>query len=344
MSTRSIVKRGLAGSPLVILGALLVPLSGHADSTPESGFALRNQNPFLHIYGLPAFQSADLPERGHTAWNLSLDLANHADFGDTDVENFSIDGETYFLTLSMRRRINDRLELGFDLPLVSHTDGVMDDLIEGWHDIFGMSNTKRKGPSNELSFLYQRLGADVFRLESPQSGVGDLQLTAAMPIPSKPGGRTRLTVRSTLKLPTGDSQKLLGSGGTDFALGLYATRESTLFDRPLQLNGFAGGLALGNGDVLPSLQRDAIAFGGTSATWRWTDRFALHAQLYGQTSYYDSDVEELGGNSMQLAAGAVISFRNGSRLRLAITEDVSANTTTDFAIHASFAFGTGGGP
>jgi hypothetical protein len=341
VSATSGVKRGRPGPRVLLICALLVPLSGHAELKSDGGFALRNQNPFLQIFGLPIFQSADLAARGQNAWNLSLDLANHADFGETDIENFSIDGESYFLTLSMRRRLNDRLEIGFDLPLVSHTDGVMDDMIEGWHDIFGMSNTKRRGPSNQLAFFYQRDGIDLYRLESPASGVGDLQLTAAIPLRSATPGQARLTIRSSIKVPTGDPDELLGSGGTDFAIGLYATGNRTLFDRPLDLNGFVGGLALGDGDVLPALQNDVVGFGGAAATWHWTERFAVTAQLYGQTPYFDSDVEELGGSSVQLAVGADIALRNKSLLRLAVVEDVSANATTDFAVHFSIGFGAG---
>ena len=339
MCAASTVKRDLTGVHLWIVCALLVPLSSYADSLADSGFALRNQNPFLQIHGLPTFQSACLAEAGHTAWNLSFDLANHADFGETNIENFSIDGETYFLTLSMRRRINDRLELGFDLPFLVHTDGVMDDMIEGWHDIFGMSNTKRRGPSNELAFHYQRDGVELYRLESPVSGVGDLQLTAAIPIRPGNDGAAELTVRTSLKLPTGDSDKLFGSGATDFAVGLYATTTSTLFDRPLELSGFVGGLLLGEGDMLPDLQEDVVAYGGVAATWHWTGRLALTTQLYGQSPYYDSDVEELGGNSIQLGVGAEITLRKKSLLRLAVVEDVSANATADFALHFSVGFG-----
>ena len=341
MSDASILKRGRSGLRVGFICALLVPLPAYADDALTGAFALRNQNPFLQLYGLPSFQSADLVEPGRTAWNLSLDIANHADFGETDAENFVVDGETYFLTLSMRRRVFDKVELGFDLPVVSHTDGVMDDMIEGWHDIFGMSNTKRKGPSNELGFLYQRNGEDLYRLESPESGIGDLQISAAIPLRFGNDGRARLTIRSSLKLPTGDADKLLGSGGTDVALGLYATSTTTLFNRPLGLNGFAGGLVLGSGDVLPALQRDFVAFGGLSAAWQATERIALATQLYGQTPYYDSDIEELGGSSVQLTAGFLIRLGRDSVLRLAVVEDVSANATTDFALHFSVGFDGG---
>ena len=338
MSALAILRWGRVRLGGIIACVLIAPLSSHADSYSAGVFALRNQNPFLQIYGLPTFQSADLVDGDRGTWDLGLDIANHADFGETDIENFIVDGETYFLTLSMRRRINDRLELGFDLPVLSHTDGLMDDMIEGWHDIFGMSNTKRRGPSNELGFLYQRDGEDLYRLESPASGIGDLQVTAAIPIRVRSDRQMGLTIRSSLKLPTGDSDKLLGSGGTDFAIGLYGTGRTTLFDRPLELTGFAGGLALGDGDFLPELQRDAVAFGGASATWQATEKIALAAQLYGQTSYYDSDIKELGGSSLQLTAGFLFHVGRGSLLRLAVVEDVSANATTDFALHFSLHF------
>lgn len=332
-----VIRRAAAGL------TLLVGLMGSASADDSSAgiFGLRNQNPFLQIYGLPTFQSADLAETGHPTWGLSLDLANHADFGETDIENFNIDGETYFLTLSLRRRVTDWLELGFDVPFVSHQDGFMDDMIEGWHDTFGMSNTKRRGPSNEMSFLYQRNGEDIYRLESSASGLGDIQLTAAIPLREEGDGPWRISVRSSLKLPTGDANKLLGSGGTDLAVGLYATRTGSMFDRPLVLNGFAGGLALSDGDLLPDLQRDAVAYGGAAATWHWNEWFSLAAQLYGQTPYYDSDVEELGGSSMQLAVGAMFRTRGNSLFRIAVVEDVSANTTTDFALHFSLLMGGG---
>ena len=320
----------------LITGATLAcPSVGYADDASAGIFALRNQNPFLQIFGLPAFQSADLALPGHPAWDLALDIANHADFGETSIENFEVDGETYFLTLSMRRRVADWLELGFDVPLVSHAEGFMDNMIEGWHDLFGMSNTKRRGPSNQLGFLYQRDGQDLYRLESSASGIGDIQLSAAVPLRRAPDDGSQITIRSSLKLPTGDADKLLGSGGIDVSMGIYAAGATTLFGRPLVLNGFAGGLALGNGDVLPTLQRNFVAFGGASAAWQATERISLAAQLYGQGPYYESDVEELGGNSLQLTAGMALRLGADSLLRLAVVEDVSANATTDFAVHVS---------
>lgn len=327
-------------SLLVPLAALLAP-AGRADDAPSWGFALRNQNPFLQVFGLPVYQTADVATAGHPAWQLSFDLANHADSGDTDAESFGIDGETYFLTLSMRRRITDWLELGFDVPFLSHTDGFMDNVIEGWHDLLGISNTKRSGPSNQLEFFYQRDGEELFRLDSPTSGLGDIQLSAAIPLRDGEDGKSRVTIRSSVKLPTGDADDLLGSGGTDFALGVYWTGTSSLRGHDLEWTGFAGGLALGDGEVLPDLQNSFVAFGGAGVNWQVWERIDLAAQLYAQQPFFDSSVEELGGSSVQLTVGGLYRMRNNARLRLAIVEDVMANATPDFAIHFSVSFGGG---
>ena len=343
MTNTSAMRWGRTGCRALLAAGLFVcPSIVSAGALPDGvTFGLRNQNPFLQIYGLPIFEQARLSEPGATAWNIGIDLANHADSGATDLESLSIDGETYFLTLSMRRRVRERLELGFDLPLVSHAGGFLDQGIEGWHDLFGMSNTYREGPSNELGFVYQRNGEDLYRLDSPVRGVGDIQLTAALPLGEQDLTRTRITLRSSLKLPTGDPDQLLGSGAADVSVSLHIAGSRSMRGRPLQFGGLAGALLLGDGDVLPELQNHMVPFAGGFVSWQLSERISVAAQLSGQGPYFDSDVEELGGNSLQLATGAAFRTRNGWLLRLAVVEDVSANATTDFALHFSIQAGGG---
>ena len=320
---------------LLAISLLLCPVAANSGEGVAEGFTLRNQNPFLQIFGLPPLQSAALTRPGETDFGIALDLANHADAGDSASETFAIDGESYFVTLSWRRRVSNSLELGIDLPLVSHDEGFLDNAIESWHDTFGMSNTKRRGPSNQLGFLYARDGTTLVELNSPSSGVGDIQLNAALSIkePSNAGGAT-VSLRSSIKLPSGDYDDLQGSGATDFALGVYASDTHTLFAHDLGVSGFVGGVLLGDGKVLANIQRSAVPFAGVAATWHATERLGLVAQLYAQGAYFNSDLEELGGETIQLAVG--LNYRPPQRallLRFAVVEDVRANATTDFGLH-----------
>lgn len=327
----------------LLAGALvLCSFAVHAEHSGASVFPVRNQNPFLQVFGSPLFQTAELTAEGASRFDANLDIANHADAGDNELEDFVIDGESYFLTLSLRRRVLERLELGIDLPFVAHSKGFLDNAIEGWHDAFGMSNTKRRGPSNQLGFRYTNGGTAEYALDSSVSGLGDIQLTAAVPFRDvRNNDDYSLSVRGGIKLPTGDADELRGSGAADISLGLYAADTRTLWKRPLDLSGFAGALWLGDGDVLADIQRSVVPFGGLAATWWITENFGAITQLYMQGKYFDSELEELGGNSAQLSVGADFRLpRSGISLLFAIVEDVSANATTDFALH--FSVRTGG--
>lgn len=338
MAILSQVFRGTAGQrALLVISLLVYSLAANAEQNVMQGFSLRNQNPFLQIFGLPPFQSATLAADGTVNYDLSLDIANHADTGESTVEDFIIDGETYFLTLSLRRGFTDWLELGVDLPLIAHAEGFLDNAIESWHDTFGLSNTKRRGPSNQLQFLYANGGTTQYQLTSPSSGVGDIQLTAAMPLrKASDTNDFAVAVRSSIKLPTGNEDELRGSGAADFSLGLYVSDTFMLWKRGLDISGFAGALLLGDGEVLASIQRSAVPFGGVVATWHATENFGITTQLYAQGAYFDSEVEELGGGSVQLAVGGDYQLPiRGLSLSFAVVEDVSANATTDFALHFS---------
>ncbi len=146
--------------------AVPVPAAGSADTV----FALRKDNPFLQVFGLPSFQPGTLASTAKPDYVIGLDLANNADFGATYGENFLIDNESDFLTLSFRRRMNDWPEFGADLPFVAHGGGFMDSGIRKWQEIFGMSNTRRRGADEQLRFLYERDGVTLYEQSTSASG------------------------------------------------------------------------------------------------------------------------------------------------------------------------------
>lgn len=315
--------------------ALLLPISVPVYAADVDGFALRNQHPFLHVYGLPPLQGARLNVNGATDFGVTFTVVNNAEIKDTEIESIRLDGETYFADFMLRRRVLDRLELGIDVPLVKHSAGVLDEMIAGWHDIFGMSNSKRDGVDNELNYFYSNNGSVEKQLSKSTSGIGDVQLSAAVPIVEGGAGDSRyVTLRLSVKLPTGDADDLHGSGATDAALGLYAQDSGRFLGRDIGFLGFAGILALGDGDILPGKQESAVPYGGVAATWHATDRFTITGQLQAQGAYIDSDLDELGGSSIQLAVGGVYHLpRRGISLRFALVEDVISDATPDFALH-----------
>lgn len=326
-----------------LAGLVLLLCTGSAAALDDNWFFLRNHNPFLQIYGLPPFQTAALVADGELQYRTSLDIANHSETPDSLNEMLIIDGESYFFTLSTRYGVTRWLEVGFDLPFVWHSNGIFDNAIERWHKIWGLSNSERTQPSNELLFRYERQGFAPFEMSSPVSGLGDLQLTAAIPLKVKDGiDGYAVSLRSSLKLPTGDEKDLLGSGATDFSLGLYVSKAG-LFSRPeLSLSGFAGMLWLGKSELFASIQERTVAFGGIAGAWQATDRLSLAAQVYAQDTYLESALRDIGGNSVQASFGGTyrIPDRNLS-LSLALVEDLVTDTVSDVALHISVRWQSG---
>ena len=154
--TMSQMRKVFFARTIIALPLLLISLPGWGGDVDS--FALRNHHPFLHIYGLPPLQGATLVERGNTDFGFAFTIVNNAEIRDTDAESIRLDGETYFADFRLRRRVHERLEIGVDIPFVKHSPGVLDGAIFDWHDLWGMSNSKRDGASNELNYRYLNNG------------------------------------------------------------------------------------------------------------------------------------------------------------------------------------------
>ena len=313
--------------PVVLLACIYAPAA--AEDYPADAFPLRNHNPFLQVFGLPAFQTAELVVPGQFEFTVSYDTVNDAEEADRLDEILIIDVESQVLNFSLRRRIGERFELGIDVPFVRHSEGYLDSVIYDFHDLVGFSNSTREGPEDQYRLFYEQQGQVLFDSSSPTSGVGDIQISAAMQL-------GRATLRAGLKAPTGDPDKLTGSGAADLSLGVYGGGMTTMFARQLAFSGFVGVLALGDGDVLSGIQRSVVPYGGAALRWHATSRFALATQLYAQGSYFDARLDELGANTLQLAFGGDYRFpEQRLLLRVAIVEDIATAAAPDFAFHLS---------
>ncbi len=87
----------------------------------------------------------------------------------------------------------------------------MDPLIRGFHDLVGISNFRASVPYGRVE---EKLGAS--GSFGSATGLGDAVGTLSRPL----GPQALWTV--ALKLPTGNAEELLGSGGVDFGSALFS--------------------------------------------------------------------------------------------------------------------------
>ena len=319
-------------APLVLL--LCIPLAGHPfDILP---FHTTNQSPVVQIFGLPALGDSRILAAGGKELTLVLDVANNYVDDSARGEHITLDGETYRLDLVGRFGIGNRLELGFEIPYVFQSGGVLDGFIENYHTTFGFPQGGRdQAPNGRLLFNYQRNGANLFRVDQCNSGLGDLRLTAGYQLYEDDAESPRaLALRASLKIPTGDSNVLHGSGSADLALWLTGSQGWKTAGGLWEIYGGGGILGMTRGNVLPDQQQNAVAFGSLGGGWRPLSWLTLKVQFDGSTAFYkDSDLVELSSGSVQVVMGGTLHFSDRTALDIGISEDLVVKTAPDVVFH-----------
>jgi hypothetical protein len=327
------------------LPAFIVPLSlfllvGVTDLKGTSAWALditpfrtSNQNPLVAVYGLPPTGPAMVLAPGRLLAEMRADIANNFSQSFRPGENILLDGESYRTTLSLRRGITERVEIGLEIPYVMHRGGFLDSFIEGWHDTLQLPQGGRdSAPRKRLFYSYQKDGQTLVTLNQRSEGFGDLRLTGAWQLWRPEGDDTKaLALRASLKLPTGNEERLLGSGSTDLALWLSGSE--SFIGGSLVLFGAAGTLFLSDGDLLTEQQRNIVGFATFGGGWRPLPRLAFKAQIDGHTAFFqDSGLREL-SQSMQLAIGGTLGLTRTLELDLAVVEDIVVSSAPDVVFH-----------
>jgi hypothetical protein len=320
---------------LIFVGIQIVPC--FADTLAITPFYTFNQSPLVQIFGLPAAESSIIEPPGHTWSLLAVDAANNFASQETDQENVYLDGESYRLTLALRYGITDKLEIGVDLPWVGYGGGIFDSFIEGWHRFFGLSQGGRtQAPLNRLLFTYSRDGQERLRLDDSNFGIGDIRLTSGWQLYNDGSSHPlAVALRASLKLPTGDSSRLHGSGSTDVALWLTGSDDYPLPGPwgDITLFGAAGGMVMTDGQVLKEQQKNLAGFGSLGFGWSPADWIALKTQFSLHTPFYRSELRELGQPAVQFLIGGTWGLSAKTALDIAVSEDVSVDTSPDVALH-----------
>jgi hypothetical protein len=314
---------------------LCAPRAGSpSDITP---FQTSNRSPFVQIFGLPAVGDSRVLAAGEKELTLVFDLANHYADDSAANERIVLDGETYRLSLGGRLGIGNRLEIGFELPWLFQNGGFLDGFIENYHDTLGLPQGGRdQAPKGRLLFQYQRSGANRVYVDRSNSGIGDVRLNGGVRLYDDRETLSALALRASLKLPTGDSGDLHGSGSTDLALWLTASRGWKTGSGLWELYGGAGILGMTDGDVLPDQQKNLAAFGSAGVGWHPLVWLTLKVQLDGHTAFYrDSDLVELDSASVQAVMGGTLHFSESTALDIGVAEDLVVRTAPDVVFHVA---------
>lgn len=326
-------------SVCVAVLALLVCLSKPAAAADMeiTPFRTVNQSPLVRIFGLPAQSDAVLTPAGRVTASLTQDVASNFTLGKTARERIILDGESYRWTLAARYGLGQRFEAGIEFPYVLDGGGFLDSFIIEWHKAFNLPQGGRDSAArNRLNYSYKKDGVQKLRMDQAGSGIGDISLTGGMKLyeTRDNGSHDSLALRAALKLPTGDSASLQGSGSTDFALSLCGSMNNFTEWGSLGLFGSAGGMVMTDGRVLRDQQQNLVGFGTIGLGWGPAEWISFKFQLNGSTAFYrGSSLDELSKNSLMLVTGGALKLPGDYRLDIGVSEDVAVATAPDVAFH-----------
>lgn len=317
---------------LILASFLLLPQFLGAANNDHRPFSVRNYNPFTRVFGLPMYPDFNQVNPGQLSFELVSDIANHADASTNHNEAVVLDGESYLTNLLFRYGASQQLVVGVDIPHIADHTGFLDGVIEDWHDVMDLSNGNRQGSNNRLRFIYTRDQIDLYEIDENSQGIGDIRLSAAYQLRSSV--QSGLVLRTNLKLPTGNSDRLRGSDATDVSLDLSLYQELLLWGESVAVSSHGGVLILGDGDVLPDLQEELVLYGGAGLSWKTSGNLYLVTQVNGHSRYFDSELDELGTPSLQWVIGGRYHWPNKNLdLGMALVQDVFSDTTPDVTFH-----------
>ncbi len=308
--------------------------AGAAPGLEITPYATTNLSPFGILYGVPALGEARVLRPGAMQAELSVAIASHFEFSNRPGEEIFVDGETHRLALRLRRGFAPGYEWTLELPYVSHQGGYLDGFIINWHDFFRLAQGGRDRAAREqVLYTYRRDGVERVRLSEPVASGGDVRVGLGTALSS--AERTPLALRAELKLPTGQSSRLSGSGAADLAIWLSGA--SPLFGSDDWKVYGGGGLALlGPGEVLPELQRRRVPFASAGVGWRALAALAFKVQVDAHGPLYrESRLAPLGRSVVQLGMGGSLRLGEESEFEFVVLEDITVGGAPDVTLRAA---------
>jgi len=316
----------IGGTPTLAAADLLTPLA--------SG----NRAPLASIYGLPTRPNDVAGEPGQ--WRFTLDNSLASNHLDVQTANHALllDGESWRTEMRFTYSYSQHITVASTLPFIVHSGGFLDSFIIDWHKTFGLPQGGRDtAPRNRILYRYSEDGHNQVLLDKSARGIGDLQLEASWKPPS--GGTFRYHL--LLKLPTGDPDRLLGSGATDLSLWLERLACFDTSSGRFSLSASFGASWLGHGKVLPSRQRRTVLCARLNSGWQPYPWLAAQLCLEGHSALYrGTGLQELDDPALTLTGGFSLRPAGKWIVELALSEDLAVGGSPDVVfqlnLHRSF--------
>ena len=296
-----------------------------------AGLPIRNLNPFTQFVGFPELQPAHILQDRQQQFSLATTLNSHFVAEADETDPLYIDGESYVGDFVWRRGFAD-WEAMIVIPYVSYQKGFMDHFVDSWHNFFQLPDGGRSLVEDD-QLLIGYSGKDNFLLDEPVQGVGDIRIQAAYQLVNEPAFKEALFV--SLKLPTGNERKGIGSGGADLAIFSSWAWQQDNWKQELQV----GVLGMQKPDVLSSMRRKVAVFGSAALGYVTDEGIGIYLQYDAHSRLYNKTDQAALKDGHMLSAGCKVIYPSWG-WSFAVIEDIDVDSAPDVGFQLGIQFGT----
>ena len=260
---------------------------------------------------------------------IQASLSNNFSEGLGEQQSILLDGESLNTELSINYGLGNKAELSLVLPYSKHGGGNLDGFIENWHSFFDLPDGGRRySPKDRLLYQVKNNGKESFALgPNSSAALGDISIIFSKNLLDRKNQLWK--VSAGVKLPSGKFAELSGSDFTSFFSMAHYSNLSILRFPKWNFNQTLGVLKNNADDLFETKVKGLVYFGSSQIGRRIGERLNLKLQLDYHTSFYSSDLKQLGNASAQLVLGGTVKLGDLFALDISVSEDIAANTAPD---------------
>jgi len=318
MSTDTRFGRGVRAGAVALLAVGITAGSVAGQALGGGPFRVPEQNPIYRFFLTPRPERAEiLPEdRIEVAWRSTYSNVFEYSVGEGVDSRF--DYERWTNTLDLVWAPTRSLELGIRASVMTGFGGVLDPLVQWYHQRLDLPNGDREDVEDNVFAAALAVRGDTVASFDSGTHLADPVVWVGVPLV---GGRKALAARLSVKLPVGAEQ--ISSGRAAVALQLDGRH---VFARWATYAGVAVG-TLGVDGPLEPFTRSAHATLHLGVERRLGDSWSVLAQLQGSSPFLEGVGEpELDRFPVNLGVGFQGTTGSGWRWQAAFTEDVRPNS------------------
>jgi hypothetical protein len=283
-------------------------------------FPTRDQNELLRGFYVPL--PSDARQDAGPALSATVLVSNTLNVQSDSHESLHVDGESDTLDLTYDNALGPHWRYRFTVPIIRDSGGILDSVIDTWHEIFGLPRGNRPYfPKGQIDYFYS--GEGTIALDHSQTSLGDI--AADLGLYAIDDARHTLSFWGGIKAPTGKVADLTSDGAWDSALWAHAAMRWPKWQLGAEI-----GIAQPFGDELfaGNAHRTSM-FARFAATRALGPNWSVRAQLDAQTGRVAGTDMRFLGPSLELTLGASRRLRGRWRLDMGFAEDIAVNTAPD---------------